>query len=83
MIRVRLVYDSEVEIVTNYSQRNYNFQGHRYTKPYVSTYKHLPLVPVREWKVEFTLSKMLNNSEVFIFPWTNFYEVKPTGAVEF
>lgn len=42
-----------------------------------------PLIPVGEWKAEFILSKNVNGTNELIYTWTDFYEVKPTGAHEF
>ncbi len=46
-------------------------------------YKAIPLVPVGEWKIKYLLSKNINNSTEEILTTSDFYEIKPTSAVEF
>lgn len=58
-------------------------QGHRYIKPQVSTYNHFPLVPIGEWRVDFIVSTIINKSEDEVLRWSDFYEIKPTSAIEF
>lgn len=58
-------------------------QGHRYIRPEVTSYKHVPLVPIGEWKLDYIITKRINKSNELLFSWSDFYEVKPTSATEF
>ena len=66
-----------------YRSNKFVFQGHRYIKPQVSTYGHVPFVPIGEWRLDFTVSKNIKGSEEIILSWSDFYEVKPTSATQF
>ncbi len=47
------------------------------------SYGSMPLIPAGEWRVDYILSKNINNSVVEIVSVSDFYEVKPTTATEF
>lgn len=47
------------------------------------TFGYVPLIPSGEWILNITITKIINNSEVEILTWSEFYEVKARGALEF
>lgn len=51
-------------------------QGHRYIKSKVNSYKHMPFVPPGEWRLDYKVSVMENESVATICYLSDFYEVK-------
>lgn len=43
----------------------------------------LPLVPIGDWKFEFVMKVIVNDTDELVLTFTNFYEIKPTGAEQF
>lgn len=69
-----------------YLNENNYFQGHRYLKPKVTNvnlYKPIPLIPIGEWRLDLTISKNINGSKEVVLSWSDYYEIKPTGIIEF
>lgn len=63
----------------------FSFQGHRFVKPYYTSYGTLPpLVPTGMWRMDVKVTKQLNNQEVEeVFRFHDYYEVTAKGIEEF